>query len=620
MKRKLSRIALIIAFVLAFIPAHVMAVDTYGYYMDITITDTSGVARTQVNVATGISGTNLYNAGYIASNGMDTRVRATNGTTDYDYMIVSNQLVINIPTLGAYQSLTVRLYMDFAPVQTAIPMVLGTGGYVTTADAAALEPANNFSITFSGYVNTAAGANKDIYFKDTALRLYVSGAGDVSGVITAPGSIAPFSSTSDGLLQSNDANYATARGSATADSAFTVSDIYVGQGNDAGSYFVQRGYLYFDTSAIPDGAVISAASLYLYGANDSSAVDYDLTLQNGMPTYPHDPLVVADFANGNYAGSGGVFNTAGWAVGSYNVLPLDATGISWISKTGTSKFLLRSSHDINSNAPGVGVTNSVGFESSDTAGTAQDPYLSVTYTDSRTVTANGVTSAEHTIILAADGTDLTLTVDAVEEDSIALTGASVPDNANNIIWLRNNVSSYADYLSCTINGTLIVHYHPAAMISGTTLPDLEGAAQNGTITFGANANLNVAVGELTSYAEVTPPDSVSGDTPPDFVQDMTQPAGWYGAGTGVGLPFYSTFNAAATSMGMTTQTLYLWFMLALAAAVGVLIAIFTGSTLIAAIGCGGVIVAGVNTGILSAWMTLIFAILAIGVIYLARRA
>lgn len=71
---------------------------------------------------------------------------------------------------------------------------------------------------------------------------------------------------------------------------------------------------------------------------------------------------------------------------------------------------------------------------------------------------------------------------------------------------------------------------------------------------------------------------------------------------------------------MTTQTLYLWFMLALAAAVGLVIVMFTQSTLMAAVGCGGVIVAGVGAGILSAWMLLIFAILAIGVVYLARRA
>jgi hypothetical protein len=107
---------------------------------------------------------------------------------------------------------------------------------------------------------------------------------------------------------------------------------------------------------------------------------------------------------------------------------------------------------------------------------------------------------------------------------------------------------------------------------------------------------------------------------PNTVPEAPIPDNWYAAGTGAGLPFYSVFNTAATTMGWTTQTLYLFVVLGLAIAVGLGVLLYTGSTLMAIVGCGVMMGFGVNMQIVSGWMMLVFISLAVGILYLARKA
>ena len=588
------------------------------YYASLGVINT-GSTYTMIPVIASVDNSALETLYYITPDGLDTAVTLYN--TPLPHMVTEDKTLFAAQISGGVQ-VNYHYEMGNTPLLTSCHIITGVGGYITTADAAALEPGNNFDIEFSGYVDTAAGANKDIYFKDSALRLYVSGAGDVSGVITAPGSTSAFSSTSDGWIIASNASYANARNAASG-TVWSAIDLFVGQENAAGVFNIMRSYLYFDTSAIPDGAVISAASIYIYGTTDNSTNDFDIQVWNGMPDYPHDPLAVGDYAQGNYAGTGGTFNTSGFATGSYNQIPLDATGIGWISKTGTTKLMLRSSRDVNQFQPGVGVAEYVIFESSDTAGTTQDPYITITYTDSRTVTASGVTSGEHTIILAADGTDLTIDVDGTEEDSVALSGITVPNNANNIIWLRNNVSPYADYLKYTIGGTLIAWYQPNTIISGTTLPDREGAAQNGTITWGANpGDVSVSVSALISSDEpYIPSGTIPIDSPvvPIGGIDMT------GTPAIAASPFYPLFQAIKTATALDgstgwSETLQGIVVAGMITVVFMLFAMKSGSMALVAL-CGGV-GAGIGYAMKfynDVWILYVFAFAALALLFMEKR-
>jgi len=153
------------------------------------------------------------------------------------------------------------------------------------------------------------------------------------------------------------------------------SNLFVGQGND---YHVARSFVFFDTSSLPDSAIISYAQLKLYGQHDSSDTDFNVQIQSGMPTYPHRPPVESDFADSHYSGNGGTFGTSGWSLSGYNTIYLSSTGENWINKTGWTKFCLRSSRDISQTTP-TGQED-IGFYAYE-KGSGYQPLLYVTYTE-----------------------------------------------------------------------------------------------------------------------------------------------------------------------------------------------------------------------------------------------
>lgn len=204
------------------------------------------------------------------------------------------------------------------------------------------------------------------------------------------------------------------------------------------------------------------------------------------------------------------------------------------------------------------------------------------------------------------------------KDSIALS-QQVLDNSIAWVMIKDNTVPCMNYYKHTVDGTLIAWYQPVAMISGTTLPDREGAAQNGTITWGSNSDLTVTIGGITGFASSIPAAGEDGELS-DMITPAEQPEGWYGTGANIAnLPFYEQFSEAAQGMGMTTRTLYVFAALGIASAIGLSVLLFTGSTLISAAAAGGTIAIGAGTTILGKWMIFVFAILAVGIIYLARQ-
>jgi hypothetical protein len=122
---------------------------------------------------------------------------------------------------------------------------------------------------------------------------------------------------------------------------------------------------------------ITSATLSLRGHFDDSTTDFDITVVDG--SLLNDPLVAGDYGDLlTQTTSGGVFNTAGFLVGTYNDIPLNAVGMGWISKTGMTKLGLRSSRDITATVPSdleqVGV-----YPSESAGGVGYRPMLVVSY-------------------------------------------------------------------------------------------------------------------------------------------------------------------------------------------------------------------------------------------------
>ena len=214
-----------------------------------------------------------------------------------------------------------------------------------------------------------------------------------------------YSSASDASLWTDRTNYAVAWASLTADYINSALNLALGQVKSGDFYDIYRSTLYFDTSNIPDDAIIISATLKLYGYQDYSYTDFDIVIQNGQPTYPHDPAVVADYNLSLYSGDGGSLSTNGFTVSGYNSIELSETGLTWINPTGTTKFMLRSSRDISATTP-TG-TEFVYLHSSE-QGTTYGPKLEIVYLSAPSVNTDAasdvaVTTASLNSTLVDDG-------------------------------------------------------------------------------------------------------------------------------------------------------------------------------------------------------------------------
>ncbi|PNX53091.1 MAG: hypothetical protein BV458_06315 [Thermoplasmata archaeon M9B2D] len=129
---------------------------------------------------------------------------------------------------------------------------------------------------------------------------------------------------------------------------YAADFITIGQYKFKTTSYIYRGFVHFNTSSLPSNAYLDNATLSLYKRTDYSTADFDITIQNGQPTYPHDPVQPGDYDKTCYLGNGGSLNTAD-LISGYNAISL--TNLTWINTTGLTKLCLRSGRDISGTAP-----------------------------------------------------------------------------------------------------------------------------------------------------------------------------------------------------------------------------------------------------------------------------
>lgn len=165
---------------------------------------------------------------------------------------------------------------------------------------------------------------------------------------------------------------------------------WVGTGcTSGGAVNVSRGFLVFDTSALPDDAVITSASVNVYvtGKSDSKNdgngfVSVVQGLQSSMAS-----LTTTDYGRAGSAVTNPVegskrLDITGVEVMTFARWDLNATGVGWVSKSGVTKLALREGHDIVNAWPSY-TSNTGDYISvylSEQTGAAQDPFIEVTYT------------------------------------------------------------------------------------------------------------------------------------------------------------------------------------------------------------------------------------------------
>lgn len=146
----------------------------------------------------------------------------------------------------------------------------------------------------------------------------------------------------------------------SSDGYMFVEQLYV---TALSNYYVLRSFVIFDTSVIPIYCNITRVVLSLYLSTDASEEDFDVVIMNGMPDYPHDPLVLGDYNIANYSGNGGSKNSSEAVEFEYFDIELTETGRGWVNKGSgaITKFALVSSRDIAKSSPAGGTLEELEF-------------------------------------------------------------------------------------------------------------------------------------------------------------------------------------------------------------------------------------------------------------------
>lgn len=160
-----------------------------------------------------------------------------------------------------------------------------------------------------------------------------------------------YSHAGDGYIYSTGINYGAVRDIESGLMDNTSTFLRFGQILSESTYRVDRAFLYFDTSAL-ENKTISSITLSIAGASKLALTNFDIVIQAGDENYPHDPLINGDYDQSKYSGYGGEpFNTVDFTTWDYNHLTLSSTGVGWVNKTGITRFVLRSSRDIDNTSP-----------------------------------------------------------------------------------------------------------------------------------------------------------------------------------------------------------------------------------------------------------------------------
>jgi hypothetical protein len=123
--------------------------------------------------------------------------------------------------------------------------------------------------------------------------------------------------------------------------------------SDATPFYVNytyRGALLFNTSSIPDDATIDSVCLnaVISYTDYGGGLDYNFSVMfDPSEVSPHNPVIPFDYYYGNYTVYGGEFNSTSYTVDKEYNVSFNPVGVSYLSKDGITRFILRLSSDIN---------------------------------------------------------------------------------------------------------------------------------------------------------------------------------------------------------------------------------------------------------------------------------
>lgn len=548
------------------------------YSASLSVLETGGTTYAQLPMIVDVNNQWLVDYGFMSASGRDTRVE-TLSAVPYKHLVADNKTLFS-GALEANSKLNLQYTTGNIPADMSI--ITGYDGYITTPDAPSIELGDNFTIRATGIcLNTDNGTDKNILRKDDAIYLYESTtvSGDVTAEITKTGLSATLYPDGPGYISQWAVTGAATNWQAVAAQG---SGEYVSQNVGSTSY---DSYTY-QIGSINANSIIDSVKYYICSQGGSGQTYiYPFTRLNGT----NQAATTIDM---NYV------TAPTWYERTISTPP---GGGSW-----TYDKILNLEAGFSAGGYGIDV-----FAAK----------IVVTYHDVVSVTVSNVEETEQPYFeLSANTTHLILNIDGTS-NSTALGGASVPDNANDLILFENNSVAYCDSFFIEVDGIEQLRYQPNAIISGTTLPDLTGT-NDGTITWGTNpAGVTLSLGNMvsdyqpsTEYVEEPVSDILGEAGGSDWFVEPDLPGT---LATHPLRPFVRIFSDNTT---MSERQAWVWLGIALVIMVMIGVAVMVrGHHLITGIATGAIMGLLVAQTIFPLW-TLIFAVAAIAAGIISERS
>jgi len=524
-----------------FVVVLAVTVLAYTYRATYTISENGTASYTMFPAMVASNNDWMITNGFITNaDALDTRIETLGGLIK-PHMITDNMTLTAVAVPSTSQT---NLYFTTGnSLLSNFDIITGRGGYITTADDPALELGDNWTVEQSGWIDTTAGSDKNLARKGIAFRTYISATENITSQLNEDVYLS-FNGTTDYVNSGNSTTLSFGTGSfsieawARASANGTIVDKKL-SGSPYTGYFLDivgdkaHFYMYAPSTSneiiggttITDGAwhhIVGVRDqgddkLYLYvdGSSDATPVaETDLNTDtikdlewgvNGAHTV---------FLNGDLDEIR-IYNEA---VTSGNVTINFNRGRIGQPQPYSQTDLVAWWH-VDEGSGNVTYDETVNNNDGTIYGATWSSPPAVN------VTATGISSGEYIVTTSANTTHLRIAIDGTIVDTATLS-ANVTDNINDWVWGQNNVMPYSDNISISVNGTQVLLYEPVTYIIGDNLPDLAGASQNGTITWGANpTGVTVSLGSMVSSSQPTPGLAIT--TPAQDILPEAEVSDWF---------------------------------------------------------------------------------------------
>jgi len=263
MKKWLTKITKAVPFSLLATLLVGTAVLAAAYSAPLTITETNGTAYNMLPVIADAPVQWMVDNDYMDADGLDTLVETAGGVTK-PHMVAGDK-VLTATAVPANSQTNLVFSTENTPL-SSMDVITGYDGYITVDDDADLELGSNFEIEQKGYVDTDAGSDKNLAYKEDAFRTYIDGAESISSVVWDTATTETLAPSGVG----SETNIPTLFGAATHWQACLTNDgdtSYVEQDDDAGW---KRDLFATTDSAIGEGR-INSVTIYVEAKMSAAA-------------------------------------------------------------------------------------------------------------------------------------------------------------------------------------------------------------------------------------------------------------------------------------------------------------------------------------------------------------